>query len=156
MLKILTPLLGKHIDSPEFKAMMSSHFPDFIKFDKNKEYKDKTSKLTLRIDALTGFDDTAVISEDKNDYKYFIAFFFGKDESEIPFGISAKDDEATVLNKAGKPTFHNKVTTGGIFLQVNDMHYHLENYKMIISFDPSTGKNYGQIGLHLRLKGMKF
>ncbi len=156
MISVLTPLLGKHIDSPEFKAMLAKHFPDFKMFNNNKEYKNQKSKITLRIDALTSYDDTALISKDENEYKYFIAFFFGKDDAEIPFGISVKDKEAAVLTKAGKPTHHNKVTEGAIFMQVNDMHYHIDNYKMVVSFDPVTGKNYGQIGINLLLKGMKF
>jgi hypothetical protein len=156
MIQKLTPLFGKHVDSMEFKAMMAELFPDFKKFDKNKEYKDKASKITLRVDALTSYDDDAPVSNDPNDYKYFTAFFLKKDNPEMPFGISVKDDEAAVLKKAGKPTHHNKVTTGGSFLLVNDMHYHIDNYKMVVSFDPSTGKNYGEICFNLRLKGMKF
>lgn len=156
MLKILTPLLGKHKDSSEFKAMLAEHFPDFVKFNTDKQYKDKKSKVVLNLDSLTMYDDTAKISEDPNDYLYFTSFFFGKDESEIPFGISAKDDEATVLQKAGKPTHHNKVLEGPMMMLVNDMHYHMDNYKMCVAFDPATGKNYGQIGINLRLKGQKF
>jgi hypothetical protein len=156
MIQDLLAVLGKHSDSPEFKAMLAKHFPDFKKFDTNNEYKDKKSKITLRIDLLTMYDDAAPITEDKNEFKYFIAFFFGKDNAEIPLGISTKDDEAIVLKKAPKYTFHNKVTEGGFFMQVNDLHYHFENYKMIVSFDPTTGKNYGHIGFHFLLKGMKF
>ncbi len=156
MLKDLIAILGKHIDSPECRATIAKHFPSFTKFDKNKEYKDKKTKVTLRLDSLTTYDDTAPISEDKKDYQYFIAFFFGKEESEIPFGLSAKDDEASVIKKAGKPTFHNKKTDGETFGNVNDMHYHIDNYKMVVSFDPAIGKNYGQIGINLLLKGMKF
>jgi hypothetical protein len=156
MLKILSPLLGKHIDSTEFKAMLAAHFPDFTKFDKNKEYKDKTSKITLRVDSLSAYDDSAAVPTDKKEYQYFIAFFFGKDETEIPYGISAKDYEATVIKKAGKPTHHNKVTDGGAFMQANDLHYHIENYKMLISFDIEGKKQQQAIGINLRLKGMRF
>jgi hypothetical protein len=155
MYKELTSVSGKHIDSLEFKSVVVKLFPDFKKFDKNKEYKDKKSKVVLRIDSLSAYDDTASISQDPKDYQYFTAFFFGKDESEIPFGITSKDDEATIIKKAGKPTHHNKNLEGGPFTHVNDMHYHIDNYKMIISFDPSTGKQWG-IGINLRLKGMKF
>jgi hypothetical protein len=156
MYKELTSILGKHIDSPEFKSVIEKLFPDFKKFDKNKEYKDKKSKVVLRIDSLTTYDDAAPISEDPKDYQYFTAFFFGKDESEIPFGVSVKDDEATVIKKAGKPTHHNKKMDGGIFGNVNDLHYHIGKHKMLVSFDPTTGKNYGNIGINLVLKGMKF
>ncbi len=156
MIQDLIAVFCKHIDSPEFKEMLAKNFPDFKKFDSNGEYKDQKSKITLRIDSLTMHDDAASIPSDKNEFKYFIAFFFGKDSSEIPFGISTKDNEVTVLKKAPKYSFHNKVTEGGFFLQVNDLHYHFENYKMIVSFDPSTGKNYGHIGFHFLLKGMKF
>ena len=156
MLKILGPLLGKHIDSPEFTAMLSKNFPVFKKFDKNKEYKDKQSGITLRIDSLTTYDDNAAVSTDKKEYQYFIAFFFGKDESEIPFGVNAKDNEAEVVKKAGKPTHHNKVIDGGAFMQVNDLHYHIENYKMLISFDLEGKKQQQAIGINLRLKGMRF
>ncbi len=155
MKNILTPLLGKHIDSEEFKKMLVSQFPDFTKFGKNYEYKDKKSKIVLRIDCLTMYDDAAPISKDPKDYQYFIAFFFGIDETEIPFGVSNKDDEQTVIKKAGKPTFHNKVTDKGIFGNCNDLHYHIKNYKMLISFD-SSGKQQQPVGINLRLKGMKF
>jgi hypothetical protein len=155
MYQDLIAVLGKHIDSKEFQAMLQKHFPDFKKFDKNKEYKDKKTKVVLRIDCLTAHDDSAKISEDPKDYQYFIAFFFGKDESEMPFGITSKDDEATIIQKAGMPTHHNKKMDGGIFGNVNDLHYHIDNYKMLISLDPETGKQYN-IGINLRLKGMKF
>jgi NDP-sugar pyrophosphorylase family protein len=155
MYRELTAILGKHIDSPEFKSVIEKLFTDFKKFDKNKEYKDKKSKVVLRIDSLTSYDDTKPTSQDPKEYQYFTAFFFGKDQSEIPFGITSKDDEATVIKKAGKPTHHNKNIEGGSFTHVNDMHYHIENYKMIITFDPASGKQWG-IGINLRLKGMKF
>jgi NDP-sugar pyrophosphorylase family protein len=155
MFKDLTAVLGKHLDSSEFKAVLAKHFPDFKKFDKNKEYKDKKSKVVLRIDSLNTYDDSAKVSEDPKDYQYFIAFFCGKDESEIPFGITSKDDEATVIKKAGKPTHHNKNLEGGSFTHVNDLHYHIDNYKMVVAFDPASGKQWG-IGIQLRLKGMKF
>ena len=156
MLKILSPLLGKHIDSPQFKAMLAEYFSDFKKFDKNKEYKDKQSGITLRIDSLTTYDDSAPIATDKKEYQYFIAFFFGSEESEIPFGVSAKDSEAEVIKKAGKPTHHHKVTDGGAFMLANDLHYHIENYKMLISFDLEGKKQQQAIGINLRLKGMRF
>jgi predicted HTH transcriptional regulator len=156
MLKILSPLLGKHIDSAEFRAMLAAHFPDFRKFDKNKEYKDRTSKITLRIDSLSAYDDSATIPADKKEFQYFTAFFFGKDETDIPFGVSAKDDEAAVIKKAGKPTHHNKVTDGGAFMLANDLHYHIQNYKMLISFDSDGKKMQQAIGINLRLKGMRF
>jgi hypothetical protein len=155
MFKDLISVLGSHIESSEFKSVILTHFPDFKKFDKNKEYKDKKTKVVLRIDSLTSYDDAAKISEDPKDYQYFIAFFFGKDESEIPFGITSKDDEFTLIKKAGKPTHHNKKMDGGIFGNINDLHYHIDNYKMLISLDPETGKQYN-IGINLRLKGMKF
>jgi hypothetical protein len=124
---------------------------------KNKDqYKDKATKVVLCFGPLSKYDDNAAVPEDPNEYKYFIAFFFGKDESEIPFGVSGKDKEEAVLKKAGKPTHHNKVETGPMFHLVNDMHYHIDHYKMVVSFDPATGKNYGQVGINLRLKGMKF
>jgi hypothetical protein len=90
MIKDLIAVLGKHIDSTEFKAMLIKYFPNFTKIDKNKEYKYKKTKVTLRIDSLKTYDDIAPISGVKKDYEYFIAFFFGKDESEILYGISAK------------------------------------------------------------------
>jgi hypothetical protein len=155
MLKELVGVLGKHIESKEFQAVVNNYFPDFKKFDKNKEYKDKKSKIVLRIDSLSAYDDTAKISEGPKDYQYFIAFFFGKDETEIPFGLTSNDDEATVIKKAGNPTHHNKKMDGGIFGNVNNLHYHIDNYKMVVSFDPTTGKQYN-IGINLRLKGMKF
>lgn len=101
------------------------------------------------------YDDAAAISENKKDYEYFTAFFFGKDQTEIPFGITSKDNEVTVIEKAGKPTFHNKKTDSGFFNNINDLHYHIDNYKMIVSFDPATGKQYS-IAINLLLKGMKF
>jgi hypothetical protein len=156
MLKVLAPLLGKHKDSPEFKAMLSEHFPDFVKFNSDKQYKDKKTKIVLILDSLSMYDDDAPISEDPNDYLYFTSFFFGKDESEIPFGVSAKDDEATVIKKAGKPTHHNKVLEGPMMMLANDLHYHIDKYKMTVAFDPATGENYGQIGFMIRLKGQKF
>jgi hypothetical protein len=155
MYKDLIAILGKHIDSVEFKAVVEKQFPDYKKFDKNKEYKDKKTKVVLRIDSLHTYDDTAKISDDPKKFQYFTAFFFGKDQSKIPFGITSKDDEATVIKKAGKPTHHNKNLEGGSFTHVNDLHYHIDNYKVIISFDPASGKQFG-IGINLRLKGMKF
>jgi hypothetical protein len=155
MYQDLISVLGKHIDSSEFNSLVSIHFPDFKKFDKNKEYKDKKSKVCLRIDSLSSFDDTVIVSNDPNEYHYFIAFFFGKDESEIPFGIKHKDNEATVIEKAGKPTHHNKNLEGGSFTHVNDLHYHFGNFKLIVSFDPVSLKQYS-ISIHLRLKGMRF
>jgi hypothetical protein len=110
MFDILTSLLGVHIDTPEFQSMLREYFSDFQKFDKNKEYKDKKSKIILRIDSLSAYDDDAPISENPFDYQYFTAFFFGKDISEVPFGIMPLDTEPTIIEKAGKPTFHNKVT----------------------------------------------
>ncbi len=148
MIQQLTPLLGKHIDSKEFKTQIVKIFPAYNRFDENKEYKDKASKITLRIDCLTMYDDTAEIPTDENEYNYFFAFFFGKDETEIPYGLSVKDNEETVLKKAGKPTHHNKVTTGGFFNMVNQMHYHFDGYKMIVSFDAETGKSNQGIQIH--------
>jgi hypothetical protein len=156
MFNDLISVLGMHINSKEFKAVMKKYFPAFDRFNDNNEYQDIKTKVTLRIDSLSTYDHSAAIPDDPEEYKYFIAFFFGEDESEIPFGLSATDDELTVLKKAGSPTFHNKVLEGLLFHRVNDMHYHFENYKMVVSFDPSSGKNFGHIGINLRLKGMKF
>lgn len=156
MIQQLTSLLGKNINSDEFKTEIVKIFPDYKGFDKNKEYKDKASKITLRIDCLTMNDDSVEIPADENEYKYFIAFFFGKDETEIPFGLSVKDNEETVLKKAGKPTHQNKVTTGGFFNMVNQLHYYFDTYKIIVSFDPETGKSNQNIQIHQLLKGMKF
>jgi hypothetical protein len=155
MIQDLIAVLGKHIDSIEFKAVMAKHFPDFIKFSSDRNYRDKKSKVDLRIDSLNSYDDSWVPVNDPKEYEYFTAFFFGKDESEIPYGITSKDDETTVIKKAGNPTFHNKKLDGGIFNNVNDLHYHIDNYKMIVAFDPASDKQYG-IGINVRLKGMKF
>jgi hypothetical protein len=155
MFKDLVAVLGKNIETPEFKKVMAKYFPDFKKFNKDRNYRDKKSKVDLRIDSLNSYDDNWVPTNDLKEYEYFTAFFFGKDESEIPFGLSIKDDEATVIKKAGKPTHHNKNLEGGSFTHVNDLHYHIDNYKMVVAFDPATGKQWG-INIQLRLKGMKF
>jgi hypothetical protein len=156
MFKELAAVLGTHIDSPEFKAIQEKYFPAF-KLGKNKDqYKDKATKIVLCFAALTSHDNSEPIPQDPNAFRYFTAFFFGKDESEIPFGVTSKDSEDTVYKKAGKPTHHNKILEGPIFNLANDMHYHIDNYKMVISFNPATGKNWGSIGINLRLKGMKF
>jgi hypothetical protein len=156
MFQQLVAAFGKHIDSPEFQAIKSEYFPDF-KLGKNKDqYKDKTTKVVLIFNALSTYDDSAPIPTDPNDFRYFTGFFFGKDESEIPFGITAKDDEAATLKKAGQPTYHNKVLEGTIFEKINDLHYLLGDYKMVVSINPDTGKNWGQVGVLLKLKGMKF
>jgi hypothetical protein len=155
MLKDLITVLGKHIDTQEFKAVMAKHFPDFKKFNADRNYRDKKNKVDLRIDSLNSHDDMWVPVDDPKEYEFFTAFFFGKDQSEIPFGITSKDDEGTIVKKAGKPTFHNKVTDKGSIMNCNDYHYHINNYKVTIAFDVETGKQFG-IGIQLRLKGMKF
>jgi hypothetical protein len=43
-----------------------------------------------------------------------------------------------------------------MMMLANDMHYHIDNCKMCIAFDPVTGENYGQIGINLSLKEQKF
>jgi hypothetical protein len=103
MFKELAAVLGTHIDSPEFKAIQEKYFPAF-KLGKNKDqYKDKATKIVLCFAALTSHDNNEPIPQDPNAFRYFTAFFFGKDESEIPFGVTSKDSEDTVYKKAGKP-----------------------------------------------------
>jgi hypothetical protein len=156
MFQQLIAVFGKHVDSPEFRAMQAEFFPDF-KLGKNKDqYRDKTTKVVLVFNCLSKYDDSAPIPTDPSEYRYFTGFFFGKDESEIPFGITAKDNEATTIKKAGQPTFHNKVLKGSIFENINDLHYHFGDYKMVVGINPDTGKNWGQVGIFLKLKGMRF
>jgi hypothetical protein len=153
---MLTSLFGIHVDSPEFQSMLREYFPDFQKFDKNREYKDKKSKIVLRIDSLTAYDDDAPIPEDPREYRYFIAFFIGTDESDIPYGLTSHDDEQTIISKAGEPTHNHKIIGWGILGEMNDLHYHIDNYKLLISLDMSGEKQLQPIGVNLRLKGMKY
>jgi hypothetical protein len=157
MYKELVAVLGKHITDPEFIEVQQKYFPEF-KLGKNKDqFKDKSTKMVLCFAALTAHDSEAPVPEDPNEFKYFTAFFFGKDISEVPFGITPKDSEEQVIAKAGKPTHHHKIVTDSVFESVNNMHYHLENnVKLIVNFDPQTGKPYGDLGINLRLPGMKF
>jgi hypothetical protein len=157
MFQELTALFGKHVDSPEFVAMTKKLFPEF-KLGKNKDqYKDKATKVVLNFGNLDKFVKDAPISTDPQSYRYFTGFFFGKDESEIPFGLTAKDDEATAIKKAGNPTHHNKKLEGTIFEKINDLHYHInDHYKIVVAINPDTGKNWGQILVMLKMKGMPF
>jgi hypothetical protein len=157
MYKELTALFGKHVDSPEFVAITKKYFPEF-KLGKNKDqYKDKATKVVLCFSAMDKFVKDAPISKDSQHYRHFTGFFFGKDESEIPFGLTAKDDEATAIKKAGKPTHHNKKLDGGIIDNVNDLHYHInKDFKIVVSINPDTGKNWGQVLCQMLMEGMPF
>jgi hypothetical protein len=156
MYKDLTSIFGKHIDSQEFQAMTKKYFPKF-KLGKNKDRcQDKETKIELIFNNLDKYLDVPVPT-DPQAFKYFTGFFFGKDESEIPFGLSSKDDETTTIKKAGKPTKHNKKLEGSIFEKVNNLHYHIDkNFQLLVNIDPETGKNCGNILVQMQLKGMPF
>jgi hypothetical protein len=156
MFKDLLKALGNHEKSTKFVELITNHFPDYLRQDNENQYLDKKTGVILVLGSLTQYDDTAEILKDAEDYKYLTAFFFGGDESEIPFGVKSSDSYEDVIKKAGPPTYHNINKTGTMIEKVNDLHYCLGKYKMVVSFDPDTDKNYGSIGINLILKGMKF
>ena len=146
----LTSYFGKYLSNPEFEKFRTENFPNATKYNSQLQFiRCKNSKLEL------GFTNERMIRESDSEKalrggKPVFTNFFIYETSEklfesLPFGVRFKDSLQEIEQKAGKPK-NRKNIKNPFFGNVTSLFYHIENVKIILTFDNIQNK-LTQIGV---------
>lgn len=154
----LTSYFGKYLSNIDFEKFRTENFPKATKYNSQLQFiRCKDSKLEL------GFTNERMIRESDSEKplqggKPVFTNFFIYETSEklfesLTFGVTFKDNLAEIEKKAGKPK-NRKNIKNPFFGNVTSLFYHVENVKIIFTFDNILNK-LTQIGVEQLKKEIK-